>query len=138
MKTPPDSLQMILDYKRNLQMFVDVCRVNGIEPVLMSQANNFDILDYDWFNNHNKINFQELGEDKRTFFLRFTGMLVAFNKAVEEVAVRNQCLFVDLNSRINDIALFQDEVHYNDRGCDTAAAIIAATVLPHLQGNLSK
>lgn len=132
-ENPPDSLAMVNLFKRNLQMYIDICKVNEIEPVLMTQANNFDVLGYDWFVKNNKMNFEELGSEKQKFFDHFTSMLIAFNKAIIEVATQNQCQIIDLNARINDIALFQDEVHYNDRGCDTAAAIIAAAVLPGLQ-----
>lgn len=133
-----DSAKIIIKFKQNLELFVAICKIYNIIPVLMTQANNFDILDYNWFEKNNKINFDELGSGKKVFFEKFVCMLKSFNIAIKEVAQESNCDLIDLDSAITETKYFEDEVHYNNAGCVKVANCISDIMLPIIQYNNMK
>jgi len=119
-----DSLRKIKLFKQNLEAFVTLSKVYNIQPVLLTQANNFDILDDEWFDKNRAAQIDSL-PDKYELIHEIRTMIKVFNLAVIEVAKKNNCLYIDIDAKVNDTKYFYDEVHLNNEGSTLVANIIA-------------
>lgn len=127
-----DSIQKINVFKKNLKIFISICRIHDIIPVLMTQPNNFDKLDYEYAIKNTRLKYINTNEDKRVLVEHFWNLIRAFNTAIMEVAKSEKCLYIDLDSQVQDLNLFIDEVHYNNAGSEKVANTIADFMFPIL------
>ena len=91
---------------------------------MLTQANNFDILDDQWFDKNRATQIDSL-PNKYELIHEIRIMINAFNMAVIEVAKKNDCLYIDIDAKVNDTKYFYDEVHLNNEGSTMVANIIA-------------
>jgi lysophospholipase L1-like esterase len=90
-----------LEFKRNLETFVAVCRIRGIKPVLMTQANR---VEKDDLYHH-------------------------FNDVIRQVGAEKNVLVIDLANKIpKSTEYIYDSYHYTAQGAQLAAQTIASAL----------
>jgi len=122
-KPQVDKARLNQEFAMNLQTIVDICKVRGIIPVLMTQANRITgrpdqvIKTYvGRFGEHASLSYQDFKE-----------IYDSFNATIRQVGQRNQVLVIDLAAEIPpDKTYIYDLVHLNDTGSRYAAGLIAA------------
>lgn len=126
---------MISEYRKNLQMFIGICRARDITPVLMTQASRFK-------ENPDPVIFNHFDHliDKRKLNLDYYGLKElydTFNQTIRDVGRDNDVLVIDLARHIPQKKGFiADAVHYNDTGSQLAAQIISNKVYKIIQNNV--
>ncbi|MBF0189323.1 MAG: SGNH/GDSL hydrolase family protein [Magnetococcales bacterium] len=124
-----DNEGILSAFRRNLETFITTARIHGVTPVLMTQANRFKEdpdrliawLGATFFSSYG-ITYEQHMEIYR-----------AFNDEIRAVARDHQVVLVDLDREIpHEREMMYDFVHLNDAGSEQAAAVIAATLEPHL------
>lgn len=101
-----DEQQLLLEFQRNLETFIAICRIRDILPVLMTQAN------------------------------RVQGDLLyhQFNQKIREVGQKHDVLVIDLAQAIpQKAALLYDSYHYTAIGSQMAAEVITAALAQQLR-----
>ncbi len=106
-----DSLKIIKQYERALQLFVSTCQIYDIQPVLMTQMNRLDYL----------MKYEQTPLEKN----RYIGLYLAFNEKIRELAKKNVIPLVDLAKQIPaEEKYIYDFVHLTPEGSKLAAKII--------------
>lgn len=119
-------------YKKNLELFIFICRQHDITPVLMTQ---FNALDPD-----NAVRFRDIGlaavvEDKMGMpFARYCEYYRAMNNVHRVVAAQQNVLLIDLDKFVPKTAEYlYDGVHLNGKGSKLTAEIVAKGLEPILR-----
>ena len=111
-------------FRNNVRTFIGICRANNIEPVLLSQPNNFSRLDLAWFITNRKAQMARFKNSEEILHFIIKGT-ARFNEILREESNVQHCLFIDLSKGINNVSDFYDEVHLNDSGSIHVSNIIA-------------
>lgn len=124
-KLKVDQARLTGEFAMNLQSLVDLCKVRGIVPVLMTQANRItghpDPVVAAYVN--------RFGRDAGISYQDFKVIYDAFNETIRRIGSENQVLVIDLARAVPpDKAHLYDMVHFNDKGSRYAAGIIAASL----------
>lgn len=126
-KLQVDQARLTGEFAMNLQSFVDLCKVRGLVPVLMTQANR--ITDHPDPVVAAYIN--RFGRDTGLNYRDFKKIYDAFNETIRQIGRQNQVLVIDLAREVPpDKAYLYDMVHFNDQGSRYAAEIIANQLKP--------
>ncbi len=121
-KLQVDQARLTGEFAMNLQSFVDLCKVRGLAPVLMTQANR--ITDHPDPVVAAYIN--RFGRDTGLNYRDFKKIYDAFNETIRQIGRQNQVLVIDLAREVPpDKSYLYDMVHFNDKGSRYAAGIIA-------------
>jgi lysophospholipase L1-like esterase len=126
-KLTVDREGFVREFARNLQILIDICRDQGITPVLMTQANRITdrpdpvVAAY----------IGRYGQDTGISYPDFKALYDLFNETIREVGRKNGVLVIDLAREVPpDKEHLYDMVHFNDAGSKYAAGIIAARLKP--------
>ncbi len=122
-----DQKRLVQEYEMNLQAIVDLCRVRGIVPVLMTQGNRIT-------NSPDPVVKAYVGQysaETGITYARFKEIYDAFNETVRRVGRRNRVLVIDLAAAVPPSKeYFYDMLHFNDAGSCYAARVIATQLKP--------
>lgn len=118
-----DKAKIMNEFSMNLQTLICICQAHGIVPVLMTQANritaNPDPVVAAYVGRY--------GDDTGISYPAFKDLYDAFNGAIREAGKRNNVMVIDLAAGVPPHKDYlYDMVHFNDRGSQYAAEIIAA------------
>ena len=118
--------EMVEQFEMNLQIFITICKIRKIIPVLMTMASRFtenpDKAILARFKNV-VISYQEY---KQLFDL--------FNDSIRKKARENDILLIDLAAKIPpEKEYIYDVIHYNNSGSIKAAEIIKDNLKPLVQ-----
>jgi hypothetical protein len=128
-KVKVDKAKLTREFAMNLQTIVDICKVRGIVPVLMTQANRVT----DHPDPVVTAYIDRFGKDTVISYRDFKEVYDAFNATIRRVGRQNQVLVIDLAADVPpDKSYLYDMVHLNDRGSRYAAGIIADKLKPIL------
>ncbi len=103
------------DFRSALTSFILVSRSWNIEPILMTQ-----------FNNYNKQNF--ISPDSNLSSEELFDLYIYTNQIVREVAKANNVHLIDLEKKIKGESLFLDKIHLNSNGSILVANEIAKEI----------
>ncbi|MBI4688395.1 MAG: SGNH/GDSL hydrolase family protein [Nitrospirae bacterium] len=113
-------------YKTNLQTFINICRANGIAPVLMTQASRFK-------EKPDKVVTAHTSAMERDFGITYSelkNLFDKFNETVRDVGEANKVLVIDLAKKVpQEKNYIYDFDHYNDNGSRFVAKIIAGELV---------
>ena len=113
------------EFAMNLQTIVDICKVRGIIPILMTQANRIT----DRPDRVVKTYVERFGQHASLDYRTFKEIYDSFNATIRQVGRRNQVLVIDLAAEIPpDKTYIYDMMHFNDTGSRYAAGLIAASL----------
>lgn len=122
-KIAADKPKIIKEFKKNLQLFIDICKTNKITPVLMTMQSRLTKIPAEI----TRKEFGRLSSDLS--YEEFKHLFDDMNDAVRSKAKENGIILIDLAKEIpqeNDF--IYDMVHLNDNGCKKAAAIISSNL----------
>ena len=113
---------ILLKFENNLEMFIAVCEVNGITPVLMTQASRMNEQPDDLIAQlYEACGGYWVGIDYNEFYAMWLDM----NQVIRDVAEENDIVCIDLANEIGSTeGNFYDMVHYTDEGSEKAADVI--------------
>lgn len=117
---------LLLEFRSNLNMFIDMCRARGSAPVLMTQANRFQA-------NLDPETWQEVKvlEAQGISYGDFRELYAAFNQAIRDQGAARKVLVIDLARQIPpETKYIHDPVHFTERGSILAAEIICQKLEP--------
>lgn len=122
-----DEAWMRSRFEANLQIFIDICKAQGIVPVLMTQESRFteqpdpEVL----------ARTGRLATSNGVSYEQFRHLHMAFNDSIRAVGTRNGILVIDLAGRIpRNREYIYGTVHLSQRGSDLASALIAEGLAP--------
>jgi lysophospholipase L1-like esterase len=119
-------------FRRNLQLFIDLCRLHRIQPVLMTQPSRLkDIPDPII-----KTSLADLESRQGSSYFEYKKLFDSFNDEIRETGGKNDIPVIDLAAQIPpEKEYLYDIVHFTPQGSQRAAEIIVAalkTSLPSL------
>ena len=110
------------EFRRNLRMFIGICRARDIAPVLMTQANRLT-------DEPDEVVRQHLRKIEKGFgigYADYRRLWDMYNDAIRDVGREEDVLVVDLEREVpKDERYMYDLCHYHTTGSEYAAAIIA-------------
>ena len=122
-----DKAYLTSEFKMNLQLFIDICRIRDISPVLMTQANRFkddpgpEIMD----------SMKKLEEQNGITYKAYKEIYDLFNEAIRETGAENDVLVIDLDKYVpKEKEYMYDVVHLNDNGSRLVADVISESLKP--------
>lgn len=114
----------------NLRMFISLCRIKNITPVLMTQPNRLK-------ENPDETIRKILGTLEKDFGIKYEeyrDIYNAFNETIRSVGEANDVLVIDLAERVpQEKEYMYDGIHLSDNGSKFVAGIIAEELLPLLK-----
>lgn len=121
-----DKAKVITDFGENLELFISICKIKKINPVLMTMASritdNPDELIVRIFKKLNEVGLS---------YAEYKAMFDAFNDVIRQKAKENNITLIDLANDIPPTREYMyDTTHFNDQGSQKAAAIIAVHLKP--------
>jgi len=109
------------DFEWALNMLIYTSKTKGILPVLMTQANIFQIIPDDKISKES-VQVVKAGLNFSTFRKEYN----IFNDIIRKVASDNEIPLIDLENIVpQDSTYFYDQVHFNDKGSRLVASIIS-------------
>lgn len=116
-----DKSYLANEFRLNLETFIQICKIRGIDPVLMTQQNriksNPDPLILGQLN--------QFGESKGMTYADYKEVYDLFNDTIRETGAKNDILVIDLAKKIPPEKEFLfDAIHLTDQGSKVAAQII--------------
>jgi len=122
-----DKIKVLKEFGVNLQLFIDICKIKGIAPVLMTMASRLK-------DNPDKIILNETKQLRVDIsYQNFKELFDKMNETIRRKARENGILVIDLARHIpQDRDYIYDSVHLTDRGCIKAAEIISSNLIPLL------
>jgi len=109
-------------FSKNLKMFIEICKINNIVPVLMTQANRFlptpDKKVLEKFETNRFMN--------KVSYTDFKSMIDIFNHEIRQVSEASGVMCIDLDSIVPKDSLYlYDLVHYNKKGSRFISEVIS-------------
>jgi lysophospholipase L1-like esterase len=116
----PAKLKIIETYFKNgLNTFINICKANGIQPVLMTQPNRIENKSKFFMNEFKKWGYNESQLDI------FSRAYTRFNQIILEIANENEVHYIDLNAKVPQTDKYiYDSVHLSNEGSALASDII--------------
>ncbi len=101
-QTEIDEAKIVQAFQRNMNMFISICQLNQVQPVLMTQANRVE-------------------DDK---------LYQRFNQVIRDTASIHDILLIDLDKGMpRTLEVMYDHYHYTKQGSKQSADIIASHLL---------
>ena len=118
-----DQARLAREFAMNLQTIVDICRIRGITPVLMTQASRITARPDRAVRNY----FNHCLKGSGLSYRDLAAAYESFNETIRRVGRQNQVMVIDLAREIpaNHTYIY-DMVHLSDTGSKYAAKLIAA------------
>ncbi len=99
------------EFKSSLEMFVKICETWKIEPILMTQAKNFN----DNFSNTDE--WRQSYISKKVSWNEYSQIFNEFNEIIRDLAQINGIILVDLDENLSlNEDNFIDHIHLNEKG----------------------
>ena len=125
--------KMRRSFRSNLQLFIDLCRLHQIRPVLMTQPSRLKNIPDEII----KTSLLDLEKRQGLSYPEYKKLFDGFNDEIRETGKKNNILVIDLAAQIPpEKDYLYDIVHFTPKGSQRAAEIIAAVLkenLPDLQ-----
>lgn len=119
-------------FRHNLLLFVEICRLHKLQPVLMTQAHRLKA-DPDPVI---KASLRDLEERQGLSYQEYKRLFFAFNDEIRAVAQEKGILLIDLAAAIpSEKEYLYDIVHFTAKGSWRVAEVIAATILTHMSAS---
>jgi lysophospholipase L1-like esterase len=117
------------DYEKRLEDLIHICKINNIDPILMTQPL---LLGYGFDDvtgtDLEKVKLDEYCNGKLQWV-----KLQSFNDITMKVAHRNEVFLIDLANKLPKSSLyFYDGVHYTNEGCSRIGEIVASELTKYL------
>lgn len=126
-----DLQTLVADYRKNIELFVYICRQHGIIPILMTQFNRFTETPEENLLRQ----MQSIKDDWGQDFTTYRKAYIAMQDAMRSVASEQNVLLIDLDARIPKTKEYlYDVVHVNAKG----SALVADIVSRELEGVLKQ
>ena len=117
-----DSIYLIKEFENNLRLFINICKVRNITPVLMTQPNRFN-------NNPDQAvidSMKKLETENEVTYKAYKEIYDLFNEAIRKTGYENNVLVIDLDRDVpKEKDYMYDVVHLNDNGSRFAAGVIS-------------
>lgn len=121
---------LISEFKKNLKLFISICRIRGIAPVLMTQASRLKDNPDDLIIELTK----PLQADYQLAYTDYKEIYDLFNQATRDVGEEHNVLVIDLARKVpQEKEYIYDIAHYNDNGSKFVAEIISNELLSLLK-----
>jgi lysophospholipase L1-like esterase len=122
-----DKSYLANEFRLNLETFIQICKIRGINPVLMTQQNRIKT-------NPDPVILRQLnlfGESKGMTYADYKEVYDLFNHTIKETGAKNGILVIDLAKEIPPEKEFLfDAIHLTDQGSKVAAQIIQEALRP--------
>jgi lysophospholipase L1-like esterase len=122
-----DKSYLANEFRLNLETFIQICKIRGIVPVLMTQQNRIKTTP-------DPVILRQLnlfGEGKGMDYADYKEIYDLFNQTIRETGDRNGILVIDLAKKIPPEKEFLfDAIHLTDQGSKVAAQIIQEALRP--------
>lgn len=122
--------KIVKEFKKAQLTFINICKANNIEPILMTQANRYNQFPDTKISN-------ELKNKLEPFGLRYDDVKrinELINNQIRKNAIACNLLLIDLENMIPKSNLYMyDIVHYNDKGSILAAEIISKELIKKIK-----
>ena len=122
-----DKSYLANEFRLNLETFIQICKIRGIDPVLMTQHNRIK-------SNPDPAILRQLnffGESKGMTYADYKEVYDLFNHTIRETGAKNGILVIDLAKKIPPEKEFLfDSIHLTDQGSKIAAQIIQEALRP--------
>jgi lysophospholipase L1-like esterase len=116
-----DKPYLLGEFKMNLEEFINICRANGIIPVLMTQENRLKI-------NPDPIiaaYLKRIEINQGITYPAYKDLFDSFNQTIREVGMAHAVPVIDLAQQVPpEKAYLYDVVHLTDEGSKLAARLI--------------
>jgi hypothetical protein len=127
-KSPPmDRAQLAHEFRLNLETFIQICKIRGIIPVLMTQQNRIK-------SHPDGVILRQLnlfGRPKGMTYAQYKEIYDLFNQTIRETGAENGVMVIDLARKIPPEKDFLfDAIHLTDQGSRLAANIIREELRP--------
>lgn len=124
-----DAGQLRAAFRRNLQLFIRICRLQQMQPVLMTQAHRLT----DDPDPVIKDSLRDLEVRQGLPYHEYRRLFLAFNEEIRTVAQENGVLVIDLAAAIPPTKDYlYDIVHFTATGSRRAAEVISAALAASL------
>ena len=121
-----DEDKLRAEFSRSLEMFIAVCRVNDVVPVLLTQPNRLTEEPDELIKKHT----EKLHRDFGIEYPRYQALWRMFNDTIREVGRTQGVEMIDLADELpQEAAYMYDLCHYNNAGSQRVAEIIARELL---------
>lgn len=122
-------------FRNNLQLFVDICRLHQIRPILMTQANRLKETPDPVI----KTSLQDLERRQGLPYQEYKKLFETFNEEIRAVGKKNGILVIDLAAQVPpEKEYLYDIVHFTALGSQRAAEIIASALQTEFSELLTK
>ncbi|MGQ9920984.1 MAG: SGNH/GDSL hydrolase family protein [Desulfobacca sp.] len=124
-----DAVRLRAAFRRNLELFISLCRLQQLQPVLLTQAHRLKE-DPDPVI---KASLRDLEERQGLPYTEYRQLFLAFNEEIRAAGRANGVLVIDLAEAIPpEKEYLYDIVHFTANGSGRAAEVIAAALRSHL------
>jgi hypothetical protein len=121
-----NELELRQAFRNNLQLFIDLCRLHQIRPVLLTQASRLK-------NDPDpiiKTSLQDLEKRQGLAYPEYKKLFDAFTDEIRETGRKNNILVIDLAAQIPpEKEYLYDIVHFTALGSQRAAEVIADALI---------
>ena len=126
-RQPIDQAYLAHEFRLNLETFIQICKIRGIIPVLMTQQNRIK-------SHPDRVILRQLnlfGQPKGMTYADYKEIYDLFNQTIRETGAQNGVKVIDLAQKIPPEKDFLfDAIHLTDRGSKLAANIIREELRP--------
>jgi len=126
-RQPIDQASLANEFRLNLETFIQICRIRGIMPVLMTQQNRIT-------SHPDRVILRQLnlfGQPKGMTYAEYKKIYDVFNQTVRETGTQHRVKVIDLAQKIPPEKEFLfDAIHLTDEGSKLAARIIREELRP--------
>jgi len=126
-RQPIDRAYLANEFRLNLTTFIQICKIRGIIPVLMTQQNRIT-------SHPDRVILRQLnlfGQPKGMTYADYKEIFDLFNQTIRETGAKNGVMVIDLAQKIPPGKDFLfDAIHLTDHGSKLAADIIREKLRP--------
>jgi hypothetical protein len=124
-KIQVDEGQLLQAFRSNLQLFIDICRLHQVRPILLTQPSRLKEVPDPVI----KASLRDLERRQGLPYQEYKKLFDAFNDEIREVGKKNGILIIDLAAKIPpEKEYLYDVVHFTASGSQRAAELIAAAL----------
>jgi hypothetical protein len=113
---------LLTEFTNNMRIFISICRIRGITPVLMTQANRLK-------ENPDKLvekMMSHFEKDYQFTYREYKEVYDLFNQAIRELGEKESVLVIDLAKNVpQEKEYIVDIAHFNDNGSKFVARLIS-------------
>ncbi len=134
-RQPINQAYLVNEFKLNLETFIQICKIRGITPVLMTQQNRIK-------SQPDRVILKQLnsfGQSKGMTYADYKEIYDLFNQTIRETGAQNGVMVIDLANEVPPEKEFLfDAIHFTDQGSTLAAAVIQEELRPLVKSSQEK